>query len=114
MRATSIGRFGGLFYCLYVPETTLRRSKSSSLARASKTAYLHTDKGFTHLAKWVTTDHTGFSRAMTEMPKKRFIASLRYTLTHLAISIIGTLISGVLIFILVAFGIPLLIKFLLT
>lgn len=95
----------------------MRRPKKS-FAKASwqvsKSAYRHADKGFTHLAKWVTTDHTSFSRAMTEMPKMGFIDSIKYILTHFVIMLIGTLISMVLIFILIAFGIPLLIQVLLT
>lgn len=94
----------------------MRRTKKS-LAKASwqvsKSAYQQADKGFTHFAKWVTTDHTSFSRAMAEMPKMGFIDSIKYILTHFVIMLIRTFISMLLIFILIAFGIPLLIQFLL-
>ncbi len=95
----------------------MRRSKysiSNTTWRASKAAYHQADKAFTHAAKWVATDHTGFSRAMDEMPKMGFIDSCKYIAIHFIMAMLGALISAVLMFILMAFGIPLFIKFLLT
>lgn len=92
-----------------------RSNKSLAKAtwQASSNAYRVVDKGITHFASWATTDRTGFSRAMNEMPKMDFIDTLKYVLLHFVVSIIGTLISGFLILLLIAFGIPLLIGFLL-
>jgi hypothetical protein len=92
-----------------------RSNKSLAKAtwQASSNAYRASDKGITHFAKWVTTDHTGFSRAMDEMPKMGFLDTLKYVALQFVVSIIGSIISGLLIFILVAFGIPQLIRFLL-
>lgn len=95
----------------------MRRSKSSisnTTWRASKAAYHQADKAFTHVAKWVTTDHTGFSRAMNDMPKMGFVDSCKYIVLHFIVAMLGALISAVLMFILIAFGIPLFIQFLLT
>lgn len=94
----------------------MRRSKSSistSTWRASKAAYHQADKAFTHAAKWGTSDHTGFSRALNEMPEMGFIDSCKYITLHFIVAMLGALISAVLMFILIAFGIPQFIQFLL-
>jgi len=95
----------------------LRRNNNSfSTAswRASKTAYHIADKGFTNVAKWVTKDHSGFGRAMNDMPKMGFIDTCKYIALHFIITIIGAVLSAALMFILIAFGIPLFIQLLLT
>lgn len=93
-----------------------RNNKSFAKAswRVSKTAYHVADKGFTNVAKWVTKDHSGFGRAMNDMPKMGFIDSCKYIALHFIFAIIGTVLSAALVFILIAFGIPLLIQLLLT
>lgn len=86
---------------------------TKAFLQTSRPVYRNADKAFTHFAKWVTTDHTGFSQAMNDMPKMGFVDSLKHILIYLAISVISVLISGLLIFILITLGLPLLIHFLL-
>jgi hypothetical protein len=59
------------------------------------------------------TDHTGMGRTMQEMPKMDFIATCKHILFSFFVTVLGALLSGVLIFILIAFGIPLFIQFVL-
>lgn len=115
--AIPTGRFGGLFYFQHYTENYLsriRKSFSKASWQASKTAYHVADKGFTHFAKWATTDHSGFGRAVNDLPKMGFIDSCKYIALHFIFAIIGAVLSAALVFILIAFGIPLFIQLLLT
>lgn len=79
----------------------------------SNRAYRIADKGFTNLAKWVATDHTGISRAIHDMPRMGFFATCKHILFCFFVTVIGVLLSGMLIFLLITFGIPLFIQLLL-
>lgn len=92
----------------------IKKPISKASWQASKTAYHVADKGFTTIAKWATADHSGFGQAMNDMPKMGFIDSCKYIALHFIFAIIGTVLSAALVFILIAFGIPLLIQLLLT
>lgn len=51
---------------------------------------------------------------MNDMPKMGFIDTCKYIALHFIITIIGAVLSAALMFILIAFGIPLFIQLLLT
>lgn len=105
------------FYFQHCTENNLSRIKkpiSKASWQASKTAYHVADKGFTTIAKWATADHSGFGQTMNDMPKMGFIATCKYIALRFVLAIIGAVLSGALVFILIAFGIPLFIQLLLT
>lgn len=62
--------------------------------------------------RWATTDHSGMTHAMISMPKMGFIASIKYIFFCFCGTVIYAIIVGVLMFLLIAFGIPLLLRFL--
>ena len=68
-----------------------------------------TSKAIVGLSRWVVTDHTGMGRALDNMPKMGFVDSAKYMLKHFLIAVFGTLLGGALIFLFIAYGIPLLI-----
>ena len=86
-----------------------RNLKSAGMTAANAT-FRTADKAAVGLFRWAATDHTGFGDALTRMPSGiGFLASVKYTLEHFLISVFCALIGGVLMFVLIAFGIPFLI-----
>lgn len=67
-----------------------------------------TDKAVTGLFRWATTDHTGISQRLCNMPKMGFFDTLAYILVQFVLSIVAAVVTGALVFIVIAYGIPLL------
>jgi hypothetical protein len=67
-----------------------------------------TDMAATGLFRWVTTDHTGISQRLINMPQMGFLDTLRYILLQLVVSIVVAILTGALVFVVIAYGIPLL------
>ena len=63
--------------------------------RASKSRGLADD-----FARWVTTDHSGFSQAMANMPKMGFVDSLKYVAVHLLLLVLGAIGTGLMVYLL--------------
>lgn len=82
-----------------------RRSAKNVVSCASK-IYRHADRAASTLGRWATTDHSGFSQSMLNMPTMGFIDGCRYILTHFIIAVIGALLSGLVVFMMIAVGIP--------
>ena len=82
-------------------------------ASAAKASYQHLDRAVTALGKWMTTDHTGFSRSLSNMPPLAFKEACHYILTRFLIMLAASVLSGAIVFVMIAFGIPALISFLL-
>lgn len=83
------------------------------VASAANTSYRHLDRAVGHLGRWMGTDHTGFSRALSDMPPMGFKDSCRYIMRSLLAAVAGGLLSALIVFVMVAYGIPALINFLL-
>ena len=75
-------------------------------ASAAKTAYRHFDRAGSSFGRWLTTDHTGMSRAMIEMPSMGLFDTLYYVAMHFLIAIVGALLSGLMAFVIIYYGIP--------
>ena len=82
----------------------MRRSKLAW--QATKFAGRTTERAVVGLARWATTDHTGISK----IPWLGFVDTLKYSAMFLLISIAGILVSGILYFLLFAYGIPFLLS----
>jgi hypothetical protein len=67
------------------------------------------DKAAGGVFRWMTTDHSGIEEALNRMHKMGFLDTVSYVLTHFLIAVAGSILGAVLVFILVAFGIPFLI-----
>lgn len=79
-------------------------------ASVAKASYRHLDRAASSLGRWATTDHTGFGQSLSNMPPMGFRDTLRYIVTRLLIALAGGLLSALIVFLLIAFGIPLLIE----
>ncbi len=94
-----------------------RRSSNrytKNFTSAAKTAYRHFDNAGSSFAKWMTTDHTSFSRSMLEMPSMGFKDTIYYIVMHFLIAIVGAVLSGLMIFVMIAYGVPALITTMFT
>jgi len=61
----------------------------------------------------MTTDHTGFSRSLSNMPPLGFKEACHYILVRFLIMLAAGVLSGAIVFVMIAFGIPLLLEALL-
>lgn len=75
-------------------------------ASAAKTAYRHFDNAGSSFGKWLTTDHSGMSRAMIDMPSMGIFDTLHYIAMHFLIAVVGALVTGLMAFVIVYYGIP--------
>lgn len=82
----------------------------SSGWKAAKTTGRHIDSAAVGLARWASTDHSGFCQALADMPKMGIWDTLRYIAILFLIRIVGALVAGFLFFLLIAIGVPLLIS----
>lgn len=87
-----------------------RNRAMRNLGSAANSTIKTTEKAAVGLARWATTDHSGMSRAMSSMPKRGFLDSLGYILTSFLVSIAGVFLSAGLMFLLIAFGVPFLLR----
>lgn len=86
----------------------LRSAGMTGLNFTAKTV----EKSAGGLFRWAATDHSGMSQMMSNMPKMGFIDSIKYTVSCFFIAIGHVFLVAFLYFILIAFGMPLLIKLL--
>jgi len=84
--------------------------KYRNLGKAIKFTARTIDKTATGLGRWASTDHTGMSKALANMPSMGFLDTVRYILLHLLITIIVAVLSALWVFLLVAYGVPFLIS----
>ena len=85
------------------------RNLKSAGWQAAKFTGRTTDKAAVGLFRWAATDHSGMGRALNNMPSMGFLDTLKYILMQFLMVVVGSVISGVLMFLLIAFGIPFLI-----
>ena len=79
-----------------------------SLRRSLETVASAADVAGTGCFRWVTTDHTGLSRMLSNIPSMGFLSGLRYILVCFALSVLVTLARAAVMFFAIAIWIPLL------
>jgi hypothetical protein len=82
-----------------------------NVASAATTSYRHLDRAASAIGRWIITDHTGFTQAMLDMPRMGFKDTCYYIIVHFLILVAGAFLSGLLIFVMIAYGIPALLLF---
>ncbi len=98
---------------MHRPRRTNYSRTLKNAASAAKASYQHLDRAATAIGRWATTDHTGLGRALSNMPPLGFRDTLRYIVTRFLITMAGAVLSALLVFVMIAFGIPLLLEALL-
>ncbi len=66
------------------------------------------DKSASSLFLWASTDHSGIGRMHKLMPKLSFLDTIIYSLLHLLIAIFGIVLQLAWWYLLIAYGLPLL------
>ena len=64
------------------------------------------DKAAAGFARWMTTDHSGLSKAMSQMPEMGFMDSIKYFITQMVFSLLSILLTGAIVYVGIAYGIP--------
>lgn len=82
-------------------------------ASAAKTSYRHLDRAANSLGRWANTDHTGFSQSLSNMPPMGFKDTCHYIVVRFLITVAAAFLYGLVVFVMIAFGIPALISALL-
>ena len=85
---------------------TRNRNTIRCLESTGKTIAGVTDKAATGLVRWAITDHTGLSQRLINMPEMGFLDTVKYMLLQLLISIVVSVVTAALVFILIAYVIP--------
>lgn len=80
--------------------------RNTRTTRTARTAWKVTEKAAVGLARWATTDHTGTAKFLGNMPAMGFIDTITMILMLIGTTILGALVSGLLFYLLFAFGIP--------
>lgn len=86
------------------------RSRYRTANSAAKFAGRIAEKSAIGLARWATTDHFGNVKFLANMPAMGFIDTIRTLLVTMVISILSAVLASLLFFLLIAFGIPLLLS----
>jgi hypothetical protein len=89
-----------------MPSNNRYRSTVKAANKSVKFAGQMTSKAITGLARWATTDHTGSARYLANMPAMGFVDTITMLLAHLLFGMLGAVVSGFLMFLLIAYGIP--------
>ena len=79
-----------------------------SSTKAARTAGRITEKAITRLGRWATTDHTGTAKLLANLPPMGWMDTLGFVLIHILFSILGALATGLMVYVLLAYGIPML------
>ena len=66
----------------------------------------YASKAITGLARWATTDHTGTTKLLANLPPVGFIDTIGIVLVTVVTALLGAVSSGAMLFLLIAYGIP--------
>ena len=86
-----------------------KRTPRSS-TQAARFAANAAEKAITGLGRWATTDHTGTAKLLANLPPMGFIDTLKTVAVTVLCSLLGSVVSAALFFVLIAYGIPLLLS----
>ena len=76
--------------------------------KATRYAAHTAEKAITGLGRWATTDHTGTAKFMANLPPMGWMDTLLTVVVAVLCSLLGAVASAALFFVLIAYGIPLL------
>ena len=81
-------------------------TRRSSAWKTAQAAGRLTEKAAVGLFRWVTTDHTGLSEALRDMPSMSAGETFKYILMQFLIAVVVAVVNGVWVFVLIAFVLP--------
>lgn len=84
----------------------LRRNYRRLLTATGRSVAKVSGKAAKGLFLWASTDHSGIAERLADMPKMGFLDSLKYIFVQMVISIVITLATALMVFLIVAYAIP--------
>lgn len=90
------------------PARTRHARTLRNLESAANSTLRATDKAAAGFGRWMITDHSGLSKAMLDMPEMGFIDSISYFITQLIYGLLSIVITSAIVYVGIAYGIPLL------
>jgi len=86
------------------------RNLKSAGWSAAKFTGRNADKAAAGLGRWMITDHSGMGKAMDNMPPSLgFFGTIRYMLMFLLVATLYYCLGAIVLFLMIAYGIPFLI-----
>ncbi len=85
-------------------------SASKIANRSANYAGRYASKAAVGLFRWATTDHTGSAKFLANMPPMDFLDTMTMILVTLVTGILGAFVAGFLMFLLIGFGVPMLLS----
>ena len=76
--------------------------------KATRYAAHTAENAITGLGRWATTDHTGTAKLLANLPPMGWMDTLLTVVVAVLCSLLGAVASAALFFVLIAYGIPLL------
>ncbi len=86
------------------------RNRYRTTWKAANYAGRIAEKSIVGLSRWVATDHTNTTQLLANIPKMGFIDTMVMTLVTILSLLLGAVAAGVMVFLFIAFGIPLLLS----
>ena len=65
-----------------------------------------TEKAAVGLFRWATSDHTGLTKALCNMPPMGIGETFKYILMHFLLSMLVAVVTGIWVFVLIAYVLP--------
>ena len=79
-----------------------------SSTKAARFAANAAEKAITGLGRWATTDHTGTAKLLANLPPMSWMDTFCIALAYILCSILGSVVSAAMVYVLIAYGIPML------
>lgn len=76
--------------------------------QAARFAANAAEKAIIRLGRWAITDRTGTAKMLANQPPMGFVNTLTFVSGHILFSILGAVAAGLMVFALIAYGIPML------
>ena len=89
-----------------MPSNNRYRFTAKHASRFANHSAKYATKAIFGLGRFVTSDHTGSTKFLANMPSMGFVDTITMLLAHLLFGMLGAVVSGFLMFLLIAYGIP--------
>jgi len=80
--------------------------RRSSAYQAAETTLKYANWAGNRLFNWASTDHSGLGRVFDAMPHQGLIEGLVNLIVQIIVSLISILFGAILVFVMVAYGVP--------
>lgn len=83
-----------------------RRKSRSAPSNTAEKSLAFVERAAVGLFHWATTDHSGFSQALRDMPPMGFIDSLKYVFCHVLLLLVSAAVLWISMIVLIGYVLP--------